>query len=70
MKTNDMFGRRLKAVMKTRGVRASWVADELGVTPNTVTNWRKGRVVPHADTLIALSQLLGEKVDWLLGGEA
>lgn len=45
------------------------LADKLGVSLTTVTDWETGKADPNYSNLIALSQVFGVSTDWLLKGE-
>ena len=54
-------------LMVIRGVTQKDIAEELGVTPHTVTNWVKGRSEPHLtlNQWHKLAELLGTTIDKL-----
>lgn len=49
------------------GLSQSELADRLGVSRLTVTRWETGAVLPPTDSLLALSDLFGCSIDYLLG---
>ena len=48
------------------GIKAEKAAVELGISLTTLYNWEKGATSPGADDLIAMANLYGVKVDYLL----
>jgi transcriptional regulator with XRE-family HTH domain len=55
--------------MAARKLRSGHLAETLGVTPATVSNWRVGRSVPRGDKLLELAAVLGvDAGDLLFGG--
>jgi|LSQX01.2.fsa_nt_gb transcriptional regulator with XRE-family HTH domain len=59
----------LKRARLLAGMTTQEVAQRLNVTRQTVYNWESGRVNPDIPTLLALSELYGKSVDYLLKGE-
>ena len=53
--------------MERRGLTGQAVADHLGVTPATVSQWRHGERLPSVQILIAYAALVGEPASWLIG---
>lgn len=62
--------KRLRQVMDIRGIAASDLAAEMGLTRATVDRWRSGRSMASADHAVALARILGVSVEYLLGGDA
>ena len=69
MNIPELFASRLRSEMSRRGVRLSDLAGELGVSVNSVSNWRRGRALPTIPRLIELADQLDVTTDWLLGLE-
>ena len=40
---------KLKKILDKRGIMQKWLATEVGVSPNMVTNWVHGSSVPRWD---------------------
>lgn len=53
----------LKKLIISKGVKQKWIAEQLGVSEVTVSNWVKGKAVPNDTHIAALSALLGVSVD-------
>ncbi len=58
---------RLKECRIAAGMTQQYVALTLGVKAPSVSNWESGKTLPTADNLIALSNLYGVTIDYLLG---
>jgi transcriptional regulator with XRE-family HTH domain len=63
------LGDRLAKSRKVAGLTADGIADELGVSRNTVTNWETGATRPKRQTLIAWAQITGAPLEWLVEGD-
>jgi len=60
------FAKVLKNTRKARLLTQNDVARELMVTPQSVSKWERGEVVPDVENLCALSRLLSVSLDVLL----
>jgi len=65
-----MFGKNLMVLRKKRGVSQEKLADELGVSRQTIYLWENGDSVPDANKLLALKQFFGVSIDGLISGES
>lgn len=61
------FEERLKELRMERGWNQKRIADELGVTPATVSNWEAGRKRPDVATTIKLANMFDVSLDYLVG---
>lgn len=48
----------LKEIMKSKGLKQKWLANKLGVSEVTVSNWCSGKSVPAKSNLQKISVLL------------
>lgn len=48
----------LKALLKTKGVKQKWLAQKIGVSEVTVSNWVKEKSQPSEKNYQKLSELL------------
>lgn len=62
----DEFNRRLDLALATRKMRRQGLSKAICITPASVSGWKK-ESAPSLDNLMAISDLLGVSVDWLLG---
>jgi putative transcriptional regulator len=49
--------------IKKSGLKKKFIAAELGVTPNQLSNWIKGRSFPQLEKAFRLADMLGCTVD-------
>lgn len=71
------LGRIIQVARRRKGMKRDSLAHELGVVPQTVSNWENGRVIPYTPHLIMVCSVLGfrmsqvyaaaEKVVWMQG---
>jgi len=55
--------------IEAQGRKVKWLAENLGVTRQTIHNWRKGKTLPSYDRMVALSRLLDRPVESLFPPE-
>ena len=60
------FQERFKELRVSQNIKQIDIANQLGITPQAVSNYAAGRE-PDYDTLISLANLLGVSVDYLIG---
>ena len=65
-----MLCSRIAALRRQKGLSQAQLANLLGVSPSAVGMYEQGRREPSADTLVALSEVFGVSVDYLLTGRA
>lgn len=64
-KTSNILGRRLRECRGTRSARE--IATVLGVTPQCLTGYERGRAEPTCSMLVTLAKHYNVTTDWLLG---
>lgn len=64
------FHERLMQLRKERGWSQEQLADQLGVTRQTVSKWELGSTTPEMQKLMDMSALFGISIDELVGNEA
>ncbi len=57
---------RIKVVLVEKHRTNKWLAEQLGVTPSTVSKWCTNDAQPSLETLMKISVLLDVKTDNLL----
>lgn len=67
-KSMKQWGKRLAAVLKSRGLSQGAVARALGVSQQSVSKWMAGREIEH-NHLMRLAKLLGINWAWLRYGD-
>lgn len=71
--TNDniatAIGERLRRHRETIGMKVNQLAQQIGASRNTITNYEAGKTVPGAADLIKIARSLGCTLNELVGGE-
>ncbi len=60
----------LLRLRKAKGLSQGELAEELGITRQTVSRWEVGLALPSAENLIGLSRVYGIPAEKILGSEA
>lgn len=60
------FSEKLLELRRREGLSQEQLADQLGVTRQSVSKWESGAAVPELSKLIALSDLFSVRVDYLV----
>lgn len=63
----DEFRRRLRGLLRDRGVTQSGFGPMIGVGPNTTNLWVRGKATPYLGTLYRMKEALGCSWEELLG---
>lgn len=63
------FSERLVTLRKANGYTQSDIAEKLDVSFQAVSLWERGETNPEIDKLIAMAELYGVSIDWLLTGK-
>ena len=63
------FPRILKALRAEQGLSARGLAEELGISARTVSNWEKGTAQPSAEQALRLAERFGRTVEELFYGD-
>lgn len=61
-----VFSEKLMELRRREGISQEQLADRLGVTRQSVSKWESGTAMPELAKLIALSDLFGVSVDYLV----
>ncbi|HIZ19629.1 MAG TPA: helix-turn-helix domain-containing protein [Firmicutes bacterium] len=62
-----MLGERIRQLRAGRGISQVELADALGVTKQSVSNWENNNIQPSIDMLLKLSAYFSVSTDSLLG---
>jgi transcriptional regulator with XRE-family HTH domain len=62
------FGKRLKLVLIAKGISQKELAIRINVNESCVSNWVKGKRIPHIHQFLNLRQVLGLSVEELWYG--
>lgn len=63
----DDIGPRIKLLRRRKNITQEILAEELGVTQGTVTQWETGRSYPSGERLIGLSRILNVPIESITG---
>lgn len=58
-----MVGENIKKMIVDRGMTQTQLADALGISNGTLSDWIKGRYYPRHKYLVAMSEVFGVSVD-------
>ena len=62
------FGERLKNARMERGMTQKELAELIGISPNVLSKYENGKLIPSGDVLIRLSTVLGESINMMMCG--
>ena len=48
----------LKELIKSRGIKQQWLAEQIGVTRLTISNWVNGKYIPKPEHIEKLAEIL------------
>lgn len=63
----NSFGQRLKTLRKEAGVSQSYIANHIGISTQSVSNWECDNTMPDISQIVPLAALLSVSTDYLLG---
>ncbi len=63
------IGERITELRKSKGLSQEELAEQLGVSRQSVSKWETGASTPDTDKAIAMSRIFGVTADFLLTGE-
>ena len=66
---NKQVGERIRNERTKAGFTQAELADKVGFTSQTISNWESGSREPDIDALVKLSSLFGVSLDYLLSGK-
>lgn len=64
-----MFAKQFRFLRQSRELNQVQLADKLGVTKQSVSNWENDNIVPSVDMLIKIADYFDVTTDYLLGRE-
>ncbi|WP_074932897.1 helix-turn-helix transcriptional regulator [Treponema bryantii] len=62
-----MLSERIKELRIARGMSQVEIAERLGVSKQSVSNWENDNILPSIDMLIKIAHLFSVSTDFLLG---
>lgn len=64
------MGERITELRKSKGLSQEELAEQLGVSRQSVSKWETGASTPDTDKAVAMSRIFGVTADFLLTGES
>lgn len=61
------FAERLNTTLERKNIKAVDLAEKLGVSESTISNYRRGFSAPKKNRLAKMADILDVSVSWLLG---
>ncbi len=61
-----MFGERISILRKAKGISQVQLANRIGVSKQSVSNWENNNIMPSVDMVITLAVFFGCTSDYLL----
>ena len=62
-----MLAKRIRFLRQSLGMNQVQLADKLGVTKQSVSNWENDNIVPSIDKLVKIADFFSVSADYLLG---
>lgn len=62
-----VFGANIQALREERGIKQAALAAAIGVAPNSISYYEKGRSVPSLDLAVQIANFFEVSLDFLLG---
>ena len=62
-----MLNERIRALRITKGINQIQLANKLGVTKQSISNWENDNILPSVDLLVKLAAFFSVSTDYLLG---
>lgn len=63
-----IIGHRIREARKLRGYNRQWLAEQIGVSQPSVSDWESGRNDPTMDNLAMAARVLDVHIEWLATG--
>lgn len=64
-----MLSQRIRELRRLRSMSQVDLADRLGVTKQSISNWENDNILPSVDMLVKIADFFGVSTDYLLGKE-
>ena len=62
-----MLSQQIRALRLAKGITQTQLADRLGVTKQSVSNWENDNIQPSAEMVVRLAEVFSVSTDYLLG---
>ncbi len=63
------LGERIYELRKAKGLSQEELAEQLGVSRQSVSKWETGVAIPDTENALAMSKIFGVTTDFLLTGQ-
>lgn len=63
------ISQRIFEIMKQKNIKQNDLANFLGISSSSITDWKKKGTNPASDKILKISEFLDVSVEYLLGGE-
>lgn len=60
---------RIFNLLKEKGITQSALADKIGVRQATISDWKRKKTTPSAETIGLIAEILGVSTDYLITGK-
>ncbi len=60
---------RIFNLLKEKGITQSALAEKIGVRQATISDWKRKKTTPSADTIGLIAEILGVSTDYLITGK-
>ena len=62
-----MFAERIRFLRQSKGLNQVELAEKLGISKQSVSNWENENIAPSIDMLVKIADFFGVSTDYLLG---
>ena len=62
-----MLGERIKELRMAMNINQVYLAEQMGVSKQSVSNWENDNILPSVDVLVRLAKFFHVSCDYLLG---
>lgn len=62
-----MFATRIKYLRQSAGINQVQLAEKLGVSKQSISNWENDNIMPSIDMLVKIADFFAVTADYLLG---
>lgn len=62
-----MLGERIKELRMAMNINQVYLAEQMGVSKQSVSNWENDNILPSVDVLVKLAKFFHVSCDYLLG---
>lgn len=59
---------RIDSILKAKNIKRAYLAEKVGISQQSFTDWKRRNTVPTADVAYKIAQYFGVSMEWLLTG--